>query len=452
MKRYSVEGDGLPDYHTEESRDGEWVRYEDHAADRAALVAQLEAANGLLLQWLGWVTGKVNRRMLVGGTRTHLAGQPTPRRDAALVAQVAELTRERNEARAIAKTAEREQIQYRDECSRLAEALAAAEKRAKQHFETAQDWEARQDAVERRAGAQVAELTRERDRLLIESDRRLSRIGDLVAEVTNLTRERDEAERACEAAVAGNALATQRAREAEARVRELEAEREQSTARASDVLMALESCEARVKELEGVVTNECSLRVQATDAALALESECAALRAEVERKEQERAKLAQHWRAAEGAEALAQTARFAAESRLAAVQAWLAAQPATAQDLFEKARREADRSRSTQAPGQPTALQRSIEAAEREVPEWRRDAAAEDFPVSAHATAPTRTEAEPNAHRRGCVCVRCEAEQRVLDAMAAVKIVHCCGVPMISDAREADLCRAELARREASRG
>jgi hypothetical protein len=41
-----------------------------------------------------------------------------------------------------------------------------------------------------------------------------------------------------------------------------------------------------------------------------------------------------------------------------------------------------------------------------------------------------------------------EDEKTALGVLAEVKITHCCGVPMISDAREADLCRAELARRE----
>jgi len=63
--------------------------------------------------------------------------------------------------------------------------------------------------------------------------------------------------------------------------------------------------------------------------------------------------------------------------------------------------------------------------------------------------APARTEAERNTHRRGCVCVRCEAEQAVLDAMRAVKIVQSPDGPaLILTADDHDrLGMGELARR-----
>lgn len=41
-----------------------------------------------------------------------------------------------------------------------------------------------------------------------------------------------------------------------------------------------------------------------------------------------------------------------------------------------------------------------------------------------------------------------EQEREILRIMSLVNIKHCCGVPMMSDVLEGDLCRAELARRE----
>lgn len=65
------------------------------------------------------------------------------------------------------------------------------------------------------------------------------------------------------------------------------------------------------------------------------------------------------------------------------------------------------------------------------------------------ATAPARTEAEPNTHRRGCVCVRCEAEQAVLAAVAKAFIYQDTrGAAVFAiPSEEGDICRAELARR-----
>lgn len=270
------------------------------------------------------------------------------------------------------------------EVGRLKEAVAAADTQAQCELR------ARQNAVES-LSATEAEVTRLTDELkAAKAEDQLSRTqrDELQAEVSRLKEALAAAERSFEDV--GELKAA-----AEARVRELEAEREQSTARASDVLMALGK----------------------------VESECAALRAKVNELE---------------------TNAYHRETRIRGLRAEVELLRVALQEGIERSDEELKSLKLAQAIIGAHNVNVAKHAAANALLEDARDAIDEAcWPVwwekwraylSSQPTAPTRT----------------EAEQRVLQALDDCR---CWRGEYKSHFEPSDgFIKAELARREASRG
>lgn len=184
-----------------------------------------------------------------------------------------------------------------------------------------------------------------------------------------------------------------------------------------NAIRARDAAEARVRELEAADREAAKCIRELSDLRDAAESECAALRAEVERLRTERN------------EALESLRLYIKETH--SIAARTVASLAAANALLDEA---------CPATHDGPRCQ-----------EWyrRRDAHLAAQP----ATAPACTETEPNTHRRGCVCVRCEAEQAVLDAMRDSSAGSLeAQIDAHPGSALSDACRAELARRELKRG
>lgn len=327
-----------------ESPTGDWVRYEDHATDRAALVAQLEEAeraqntaakfNQSLLQQKRELQAESNGRL------NALAERGVELAEA--MSQVAELTRERDEwrrardtheqnwlsAQAVADDAVGECVRLRTEQNAVVQEcvrIALEEERAMYYESTTADVEQAKASL-REAESEVTRLTRARDEARLRADHNAEAAQNWHSEVTRLT----------------EALAA-----AEQRIANQRDQLHQSCIATSELSARAEAAEARVRDLE----DECTSHVRDT---LRLSEECAALRAELERL---KAGPTPDW-----VEALDREVggRMAAESRLAAanallercrqavspvsllgrdLDAHLAAQPATAPALDEEPHR-----------------------------------------------------------------------------------------------------------------
>lgn len=241
-----------------------------HAAGVAELVAQLEAAE---------------RDRDVWRRRSHAGEGPELEQAQAALAAV---------------RAERE---------RLLDALADVDPPSKALFKRAEA-----------AEAQVAELTQERNEVHTRADHNAEAAQNWHAEVTRLTRERD-------VAVSDHDAIHEELRDAKSEVTRLTEALEAAERRTRTELARVDAAEARVRELE---TWGNDLHAQWTKA----ESECAALRAEVERLRRDALNEAGHAIASEdrlaAANALLERWKNPDPFVFAETCAHLAAQPATA--------------------------------------------------------------------------------------------------------------------------
>lgn len=300
------------------------------AHTHAALVAQLEAAEALFI-----VSDNDRRKEW--------------ERAEALVAQVTELTRELTESRQMVAVA----TLHRDEARDIARKVPGLE------F----DLKAKANECEI-ADAEVARLTEALD--AAKADDQLSRTQRdvLQGEVGRLKEALAAAEREASEFYSAGLAQGERLDAAEARVRELEADVRAWQKASEDATSAADTAEARVRELEESMTYRTSLVGR-------LESECAALRAEVDRLRAERKERDDMWhRRQENWRSSSDRCLKAAESRLAAANALLK----RALDKDPLARRDIRSHLAAQpapAPARTEAEQRVLDAVKRAVDVWQ---------------------------------------------------------------------------------